>query len=304
MKCPFITIIMRKLTVKVDEAGKRVGEEAAETAERADCLREECMVYDKPNASCSLFSANVKAGQILAEVKKSANDMGKALFERTETIGVIFSTNFQTMQDAMIAKLDLLRKSTEVLVMGIDRSTGSMEKTVENLERLFEPIKASADSSRALEKGVFALSADIKGTMTAMNNDLKAMLFTLANEWKTGISGLADTFKKELAPMVEDLKNVRQAGTQLLEFTTSSLNGLGEIGKGIDLLGTHIVNTLKESDSSLAENLKTQLAPLGQDLKSAQIAAEQLLRISGTIFGTLGDLQKTMGPRMSRSTIQ
>ena len=130
MKCPFITTVVNKTTVKLDAAGKKIGEEVTETTEKAECIREDCMIYDAPNASCALFSSNAKVGQVLTEVKKSATEVNKSLFERTETIGVIFSTNFQTMQDAMLAKLDLLRKSTEVLIMGMDRSTGSMEKTV------------------------------------------------------------------------------------------------------------------------------------------------------------------------------
>ncbi len=293
MKCPFITTVVKK--TKVDTDGKVIGEEVIETIERAECMREECMVYDSANASCSLFNTNQKTNQILSEVKKSGAEISKALFERTETLGVIYSTNFQTLQDALLAKLDLIRKSNEILVMGMDRATGSMEKTIESIEKLLAPITATSETGKELAKLFEVKVNDIKNSLGILSTDMKALFITLVNEIKNGLAGMSEGLKKELAPLIDDTKGIREAHTQLVQSSVRTNSTLAEVGKTVDLLDAHLNNLLKELTTTVNENIKGEIAPLLEELKNGRTMSEQLVKIAGNTIGNLNEMSSRVG---------
>jgi len=295
MKCPFVSRVEKKITAKVAAEGEVIKEEVVETSEPAECLRDECMVYDKSNASCSLFAVNLRAGQLLAEVKKSGMEMSKSLFERTETLGVIYSTNFQTLQDAVLSKLDLIRKSNEIMVMGMDRTTGSLEKVIDSIDKLNAPLSANVESGKALEKLVGTLNNDVKNGLASLGADLKAVFITVNNESKRSLEQLGEALKKGLTPLVDDLKNVRMASEIFVQFSSSALGGLSDVSKGVDLLDVHVNNAVKELGTRLEGDIKFQAETVGQEMHKAVLVSEQLVGLSSSTVNSLNEVLNKVG---------
>ncbi len=295
MKCPFVSRVVRKITSRVDAQGKVIGDDVVETNETAECLRDECMVYDKSNASCSLFVSNLRAGQLLAELKKSSTEMGKALFERTETLGVIYSTNFQTLQDAVLSKLDLIRKSNEIMAMGLDRTSGSLAEIIESIGKLNIPLSANAESGKTLEKLIGVMDNGLRNGLASLSTDLKGVLITVHNESKQSLAQLGEALKKDLTPMVEDLKSVRAASEIFVQFTNNALGGIGDISKSVDLLDVHVNNAFKELGTRVESDIKFQGEVAGQETQKALKVSEHLVELSSSTVNSLSEVLNKIG---------
>ena len=161
MKCPFL--ITRKDVL--DNEGKKVGEEII----LQDCIKNDCMIYDGATKLCSLLSSNMKTGVLIDDVKNGIAEVKDELFQRTEALGVIFSTTLQTLQEALLGRFDILKKQNEVMVLGFDR-------LVETITNKFEGLKTNVTE---FTSSITTLQNAVTEAISSNIGDLKTALLSL-----------------------------------------------------------------------------------------------------------------------------
>lgn len=106
MRCPFWQRLERRVEPKFDTAGQKIGEEVRYELGHENCKKAECELFDATNQLCAILSINRTASLILENLSRSLpvrlkGDFDTALYEKTEMLSVVFSTNLSHLQEAL-----------------------------------------------------------------------------------------------------------------------------------------------------------------------------------------------------------
>jgi len=108
-RCPFWHKKVRRYEPRYDATGKKIGEVAIEDVIHPECMREECELFDPEKKRCSILVITEILKGLSEDIK---NKLDNVIYEKAEMLSVVFSTNFQHLQD-MIAEYS--KKTTELM---------------------------------------------------------------------------------------------------------------------------------------------------------------------------------------------
>lgn len=271
MKCPFL--IVRK--DMYDDNGKKIGEDI----EIKECIKNDCMVYDGATKLCSLLASNMKTGVLIDDVKNSLKAVRDKVDKQTKAFSEVVSTNLQALQDALISRLDILKKQNEVIVLGFDR-------IVETINGKFEMLKTDfAENLGALKQAVGdASAAGAESVAAAINRQIAANQEALSNlnqldALVAGLTSINDLVRSEIAGLKsESLEALGGMSAKFDEIRTvladaaglqqqhlqALLSGFSDIGGGIRAEVTDI----KTHTSATFEGFRNDVGTYFNEIKS------------------------------------
>jgi tetratricopeptide (TPR) repeat protein len=298
MKCPFL--ITRKDVL--DNEGKKVGEEII----LQDCIKNDCMIYDGATKLCSLLSSNMKTGVLIDDVKNGIAEVKDELFQRTEALGVIFSTTLQTLQEALLGRFDILKKQNEVMVLGFDRLVETITNKFEGLKTNVTEFTSSITTlqnavTEAISSNIGDLKTallslqtsvdDIKQTHSQFSSDVRGFNETLLarlSEYKIKIDRSTESFASKLSLLKEGtdkLTTTYQVGMETVNTEIEKIVGASQ--SVVDKLGQ--IDAVSAGITSMSGLVKTELAGLKTETLTT---LNNIVSRIDTLSGTIGETMK------------
>lgn len=297
MKCPFL--IKRKDLF--DDEGKKIGEEII----LKECVKNECMVYDGATNLCSLLSSNMKTGVLIDELKTGIKGIKDEVSQSSTMLGTTVPEGMRSMQEALLGRLDILKKQNEVMVLGFDRLsevfTSKITEVREVINNFSNNLVAEFDVLKGSIERLTTTSQVGMETISSGNQEALKKFDILDSLVERTIK-FEDLLKQSSDSLVTMSDMMNNLNKNYLE-SLGKIAGLAEgMRKGVDKVGAGMHDSVKDFMAEMKKEISALEKQYEKSFSDIAKLAEKFGDLNNRIKEMTTEVQKEFKDSFERQT--